>query len=437
LPGLPYALAGCFKLFGAHAIAAADAMILLCGLATLACTYRMVYLAFGRPTAVGIAFGFACLHEFHRYCYEIMTETPFLAGVTAFLAGYQAIFGRTKADPNHRACWWDWVLLLGGMAVGLLVRPNMIPMLGILMVLLLWQWIGRDKRLVWAAIGLAIMAAAVAVILLMHHQSNGRFSNIYMETLRLQWQHPGVWLRNKVWPNVMDVFGASAAQSTFAFKFGNDWLNLMFGGLALASALALFRYEPLWGWWVAATIATMILVQSHDRYLLAIGPLLSLGWWRMIRRVHLSLPKHAANVIFLILLGLGTGVNGTRVGQLVGRQHRHPFYRIYKQGKYASVIEVAESIGKQATSQDVIVTPNMDERIYSFLCDHPAYSRDEFNTMKLAYRRALVIVDPPGDDGKWLFAPGTIFLPYPEPLTPALRPGRRSPIWVYSAQRPL
>jgi len=437
LPGLPYALAGCFKLCGAHAIAAADALVLLCGLAAIACTYRLVGLAFGRPTAVVVAIGFACMHEFHRYCYEIMTEAPFVAGVAAFLAGHQAIFGSTQSHPRHRARWWDWLLLLGGLAVGLLIRPNMLPLIVIWLALLLWRSFHRGRRLFAALAALALTVILFgSLVAFMQYQRHAQVPNTYVQTIRQHLQDPGAWLTDTIEPNLRD-FCPATVQTAFGFKFVKwYWPNVILGGLVIAAEIALFRYELLWGWWVVAMIATMVLVQAHDRYLLAISPLIVLGWWRLIRRLNARLPAKVGNALFLLLLGLGTTVNFTRVGVLVLRQHRHNFYQSYKQGKFAGAIELAASIGQFVQPQDVIVAPNQDERIYTFLCDHAAYLREEFGGLKRPNHRVVVIVDPPEDDGKAMFPAGTVFSPYPAPWTPGRQAGTPPSLWAYIAQPP-
>src|SRR5208282_2126343 len=50
-PGLPVALAGLYRAVPGHFIFAADVFILLCALASLALVYRLVLLAYDRPTA--------------------------------------------------------------------------------------------------------------------------------------------------------------------------------------------------------------------------------------------------------------------------------------------------------------------------------------------------------------------------------------------------
>jgi hypothetical protein len=64
----------------------------------------------------------ALSRTFYRYCFELLSDVPFLVGVMAFLVGYEAIFFRRydrdvrdgTPDPAAKPSAWDWALLFGG-----------------------------------------------------------------------------------------------------------------------------------------------------------------------------------------------------------------------------------------------------------------------------------------------------------------------------------
>src|SRR5207249_1584403 len=132
-PGLPWLFAASFKLFGAGTLLPAHVVVLLCGLLTLALTYRLFYLHSGRSTAVLLMLAPGLSRTFYRYCFELLSDVPFLMGVMAFLVGYEAVFFRRYdrdvreglPDPRGRPGWVDWLLLVGGLAVAMIMRPTM------------------------------------------------------------------------------------------------------------------------------------------------------------------------------------------------------------------------------------------------------------------------------------------------------------------------
>ena len=107
------------------------------GLATLALTYRLFLLHTGRPTAVIITFGLGLTRLFYRYCFELLSDLPFLMGVMAFLAGYEAVFSRSHQSRRPR--WYDWALLLGGLLIAIAMRPAMWGLLMTVAVTLIWS----------------------------------------------------------------------------------------------------------------------------------------------------------------------------------------------------------------------------------------------------------------------------------------------------------
>ncbi len=102
--------------------------------------------------------GLSFTRLFYRYCFEILSDLPFLLGVMAFLAGYEAIFSRQtdtgESRPSPR--WYDWALLIGGLVVAIAMRPVMWLLLAAVLLTFLWQTIGGKITTVHIVIAVGV-----------------------------------------------------------------------------------------------------------------------------------------------------------------------------------------------------------------------------------------------------------------------------------------
>jgi hypothetical protein len=406
-PGLPYALALFFKLFRSTsaAIVAADVLMLLCGFGVLAATYRLVLLAFGRPSAVMVTLGLGITREFYRYCFEILTDMPFLLGVTLFLAGQEAIF-QSQAQIHRKIRWFDWAFLIGGLGIAISTRPNMIGLLLVWISSILWSAIrnknARPMAILMTCIGLLVTA------LFVHFDPRhaggttptDSYENTVLNDLTRDFSHR---LTVDVPANIHDLFGASAARAAFGMPLGSWWINALFGTLIISAALALFRKRFLWGAWVAITILTVIFIQSHDRYMLQILPFIVLGWWRLLVALNEILPRKIGNGLLVLCLALGTIPNMLQCGNIVLNQHARPFIAKYRDGEYQAYVQLAQKLPEFAPPQSVILGPSRVGRILTFLSDRNVFETDEPGFGNLAAKPPLVILDPDDLDFRvWL-----------------------------------
>ena len=254
-PGLPYALAGLYKIFGSDGkvIAAADALILMCGLLVLAATFRMIALAFDRDTARVVVLGLAGIHELYRYCYTILTDVPFLLGVMLFLAGHEAIFqtpDRTRVDrAEDRGGWYDWGLLLGGLVLAMIMRPTMIGLIVVWIAVLLWTAFRQPARrkVALTALCTAIALGLLFVVLDPRHAFFQATSSSYERTIWADFTHNfGRRLQVVAVNNLRDLIGVTAARAAFGIPWGSKWINAILGTASLGAGLALFR--GCWSW---------------------------------------------------------------------------------------------------------------------------------------------------------------------------------------------
>jgi hypothetical protein len=405
-PGLPFVLAGLYKIFGSDGkvFAAADALILICGVLTLGATFRLVRLAFDRTTAHVVALGLAGVHEFYRYCYTILTDIPFLLGVTCFLCGHEAIFG--KADRRGR--WYDWGLLLVGLAIAIVMRPNMIGLLAVWLGVLVWT-IWRDpshRRAAASAIGMAAVLAALFIFLDPRHALSSSASSSYERTILMDFtQNLHHRLTVDAVGNLQDLLGITAARAAFGMPWGFWWINAIVGAAALAAGLALFQVRAIWGWWVVVTIATLVLIVSHDRYMLQISPLLVLGWWRCLVWMNHKLPQPIGNWVFGVLLTVGLLGNNLQLGNIMLRQHLRPFYAYYAGGDYFGYPQMAKRISQTAAPGDLVICAARRSRVLSFLSDRPVVEYTEPAAQDFSAGPPLIVFD--ADDAafaSWLAA---------------------------------
>src|SRR6185503_10451006 len=103
--------------------------VLACGAATLFLAYQLFKLHVGRPTAVLLTTLLAVTETFYRYCFQIVTDMPFLVGLLAVLLGYERLLPPGRSDettgepPRRRPAWWAWCLLFLGTLVMCAFRP--------------------------------------------------------------------------------------------------------------------------------------------------------------------------------------------------------------------------------------------------------------------------------------------------------------------------
>ncbi len=433
-PGLPLVLAGITRVFGSHAILVADLFVVLCGLGTLALTYRLFGLAFGRPMAVMITLGVAIDYEFYRYCYEILTDVPFVFGVMALLAGHEAIFDRLP-HANGKARWWDWALLVGGLVMVMSMRPTMIGLLIVWMAALIWSAIrGRGPRkIATAAVMIGVVAAIVFVRLDPRVGADGAASGGYERGAILELtSNFAQRLRHEVLDNVKDLFGSSAARSGFGTPLGAWWINAFFGVVLLGGGLALTRRRPLWGMWVAVTILMLILTVSHDRYLIEILPLIVCGWWFTLCGISRRWGR-LGNWLFVLLLGLGTGPNAVKIVGMIGLQQQRPFISHYKEGRFAAYVKLAPYVTQMTLPQDLIFCPGKMSTSMTYLTDRwverGAVAKQPSNGGRL-----FVIFDPSDDEFEETLQSQRVRIDDP-PLMEIPRIAGQSPLLLAHAHR--
>lgn len=400
-PGLPYAMAGLMKVFGPRCFWAGDLLMLGCALGTLALTYRLFLLHAGRPTAVVVTCGVGVTRTFYRYAFQIMTDMPFLLGVMAFLAGWEAMLAR-RDGVKPRPRWYDWALLLGGLALAAVTRPTVLALLPVVLIVVIQAAASRAVPWCWAAAGVVVIAVATAVFLALDPPQ-------YAIQVAHQFTSEADQEIANVAQNSKDILTTAAVGGMFGMKFGapppagQAWpwyailgvgANIALGLALIALGLSLLARRPVWGLWVAATVAMMVLVLPTDRYFLQVLPLLVYGWWLGLRWVNRRLPRPWGNLAFGLLFVWGMAPNLGLVGGLMIEQHRRPFLAYYKEGKYQGVLDLADRLPTATDPQALIVAPPKTGRVLTFLTHRHVVELTDLEMSDLAIPNIFVISDP-------------------------------------------
>jgi len=378
-PGWPGLVAVSFKIFGVGNLLPAHVLMLGLALGVLGLTYRLFHLHADRPTAVMVTAMLAFNVCFYQYAYQLRNDMPFLAGVMAFLVGYEGLIqherrGREEttagAEPTARLSprWLDWLAVLVGLAVAVVMRPTMIAFVGCIALAILYSIVtgrGHWRRLAVAA----LVLLAVAAFFSLDPRQRGDSASLggYEEDMMGIFTHHDRLLATAA--KAVHEYIPQLLRSTTAASFGHELgpgVNILGTVVVLALGVGLFKRRPLWGLWVAATVAMMLLTIPRDRYFLAILPLLAFAWWQLIVWLNRRLPFNIGNLLFCLLLALWLGPNTVKSINAAIQQHRTPFLRHYKSGRLNHVAAFAHALPGALPRDAIVLAPQRLGRILTY-----------------------------------------------------------------------
>lgn len=401
-PGLPLLFAGTFKAFGSDRLWPALVLMLLMGLATLGLTYRLFLLYAGRPVAVLMTVGLGATRLFYRYCFELLSDLPFLLGVMAFLAGYEAIFFADQdADRRPRRHWANWLLLLGGLLLAMATRPTMWALLLSIVVATLWLLIRslRQRRFkpLHLALLVTVIGAAVAFPLFDLRREHAARPEYEDDLLRTTSSHLPTLARQALTENIPQLCEATLAKALFGCPIGPG-MNTLGAIMVVFLGVWLLQYRVLWGLWVLTTLAMLLVFKPLDRYLLPVLPLLVFAWWSWLVWLHGRLSPRWADAVFLALLVGGACTNLARLGQMVVEQRRVPFLAHYHEGRYISLYEVGQLLRRHTQPSDRVLVGAKEARVIGYVsrrhtCRPNDPAVDSFTTANL-----FALLGPPWND---------------------------------------
>ncbi len=383
-PGLPLLIAGCFKLFGIDRIAPVLAAMLAIAFACLGLVFRLIRLHADRPTAVMVTLGVGIMTLFHRCAFQVRNDMPFLLGVLLFLCGYEAI-QQSRIKAGHVWRWWDIAAMIAGLLIAVVFRPAMYAFIGAIGIVFFARLVLRQFN--WRRMLLAMLpVVALAGFFLLDPRlgnSDRRLGDYEAPLLHSLARDPAGEAYRIFVTNLTELLTPLTPETLFGTELGWWGLNILFGIAALAAGVATIRRRTLWGVWVLATIAMMLVAPSViDRYLLPIVPILSYGWWRFMAWISRRQPRRWASAAFWTLLTISTIPNMLKLGAFTLDQRRPQFLAGYSEGSWTGLVALGRAMSGLIPPDGWVLSPYKRARVLSYLSD----------------RRVAEQLDPPGAD---------------------------------------
>ena len=401
-PGLPWMLSFCFGVFGeSRGMVMANVLMLACGLGALWCTYRFVTMAVSRGLGVCVVAGLAGTFLFHRYCYQIMTDMPFVLGATAALAGYERLMIRRDWRSQES------LLLPAGVMVMVLTRPAAWALVPPLAMGMLYHCVRLVTRTHLAAvltcIGLlaAAVAAYVGAVMTGQIKAPGMSGGNYEAFVIGQASKGSEEYLQKVWQNFVELFQQIFTEAVLGFE-AYFVGNIVVAVAVLGSVVAAARIRPMWGAWVAGTLAMMILVLPVDRYLLGVLPIFVASWMLAVRDVSRWVhqresagqwPGKLGRWLVIGMLGIGLAVNVPKVIGHIAEQYGQPFIEVYKGGRYKPTVEAAKAVAIHVPADGLVLSPYKTDRIISFYSRRRALPTISITPTPAGASKVYVVVD--------------------------------------------
>lgn len=433
-PGWPWLLAGTFKVFGIDHLVPAHGLMCLMTLLALALTYRLFLLHAGRPTAVVVTAMVGLMESVYQYTLELRNDLPFLVGVMATLVGYEVIVrslgqrGSEQKDlraaddvvrrahptlpdvvgaaqgassspesrdpkPEARTHWFDLVLFPLGLLFSAVMRPTMLALLPCVALGLLWAvWRSRRRWVGMALIGLVVLVGAGFYLLDPRRGSDapaGGYEDDMVNVFTQQERFAAVVHRTVY--EFLPQLWKSTTVSAFGHQLGPGIDIVAFGAL-LALGLGLGRRRALWGLWVAATFAVMLVQIPRDRYFLPILPLLAFAWWQAMVWVNRRLGARWGNVAFIFLATLWLGPNLVKIGNAIIEQRHRPYLKYYKEGRFDSIQALGRKIERHVPEDRPVLAPLKLGRILSYFSHRRVLDDWERQSIDLDHFEGYVVL---------------------------------------------
>lgn len=407
-PGLPYLVSGTFSLTHSESTLPALIIMFASGWIAILLVYRLFYLFGGDGTGIVVASGVALTRVFYRYCFELLTDLPFLVGTLAFLAGYEAIFVRpyrSRKDAeelwngHQSARWYDYALLIGGLAVAMSMRIVFWGLLGAFGL----SFVGlmaRERRKHVIGVTVAILAMAALFFFLnprLHSQHAGPAVEDYEGTFLAMLHKPGE-LMHQVRANIDELCDAALVKAMFGCSLFH-WLNWCIAIVAIGIAIGLVWKRLLWGLLVIFTIMMVLVFQPLDRYLLPVIPLLVFAWWRLLVWLNRRLPVIPGNLIFVALFLTGLSTNIARIVDMIVEQRRVPFLQHFHDGRYASIDQIGQWIASNSKPDDWILVGFFRGRVLTFKAGRNVFEPTERLPGDFPKSRVFLLTGPSWADG--------------------------------------
>jgi hypothetical protein len=306
---------------------------------------------------------------FYRYNFELLTDLPFMLSVMAFLVGYEGVVHRHAPDdptptpyPRGKPHWIDWPLLLVGLCAAVVMRPTMIALLIAVAGAAMWPML-RGK-VSWGGIAVFVIVA-LAGVAFYHFDPRGSGGGDYEKMLLRPDLLAERWHR-AIHYNLPKLFHPTVAESVFAVDF-SPLGNTLISAVLILTSFSLFRAHVLWGLLVVMTVAMLVAVEVHVRYLLFVLPLLVYAWFRVLMWVDQRFPRKIGDRLFALVLLVFVGTNMVRCGKIIIEQRWLPSpLAAYKSGRFESLPQIAGAVREKTEPKAWILVRHKLGRILTF-----------------------------------------------------------------------
>lgn len=366
-PGLPVMLAGVNQLFDAPIdasqthnsafefvawridTAAAVALILLMGVATIVLSYKLIRLHYPQWMAVCVAFGMGTNAWFLELSNEILTDIPFLFGVVLALYGWEIL----KRARTRGLAASAGLALMAGLVVAASTRPTFWVLALAWMAVCAWGVI-RGPRRRFHAVCIVILLAAWIVIQLADPRDRG------LNPLAGGYEREAIELL----PDVTETFSTrlyhTLRNQLPAAFFGEQLapFSIVASLLLLGSSLLLVRRHTLWALMIYITFGITLVLSSQPRYYTMVLPMLLLAWLLMLCEIVRRVPRRMGEIVLLCGLALVTLNNLSASVAFIKDQRSPQFVQNYKKGKYVSTVEMCDIILDRVPHHAHVLAPS-------------------------------------------------------------------------------
>jgi hypothetical protein len=364
-PGLPYTVALSFRWFGEGNYLPLTLFMLACGVVSLALTYHLFRLHAGHRTAILMTLLLAITETFYRYCFQIVTDPPFLVGILSFLVGYEALHRRDEASRNRWGPWWGWLAIAVGTLLMVAFRPTIITFVGALGVATLYHLVrgpGRVKHVLILVLTLACVVAFRKADPRRSTPGEAAYREGMLKTLLTEKR--GFALHRMFTVFIPEMAGEVTPEAVFGIELGTGADELA-SVAVVALGLALATRRVLWGAWVAATIAQMAFWLPRERYYLPILPLLLYAIWLAALWLEAHWRGTAGRVALAGVLLLITVPNLLQDVNFVWEQHLRGISATdLRDPGGRALVEMGHLIAKNVGENDVVLAEAARELTY-------------------------------------------------------------------------
>ena len=369
-PGLPWVVAASFRMFGEDNYLPLTLFVLACGVAALALAYQLFKLHLGRPGAVVLTTLLAVCETFYRYCYQIVTDMPFLVGLLAVMLAYDRLtLGLPEREegppPKPVGAWWDWLSLVAGTFIMCAFRPTIITFLGALLVATAWHLLRGPYRARHVIVAAVVLASVVAFRLSDPRRSTVTESAHREATLKqLLTEKRGFALHRMVTQFVPEMLSEYTPESVLGIELGTG-LDEPFSVVLIALGVTLATRRVLWGAWVAATVAQMAFWLPRERYYLPIIPLLLLAMWYAALWLERRLKPPAGAIAFAGVVLLMFVPNLLQDGVFITEQRWRGITRADpRDPSIRPIVDMARVIADKVSDHDIVLAEQARELTY-------------------------------------------------------------------------